>query len=132
MAQILNGDSGFSVRIKLNNTGIRKNTFDATIAPTINNDTDSGYEIGSLFFVPSTGQVFISTDVSSGAATWTKVGGGATATGDGGDQVFLTNGNTVTSSYTIDSNFNAISAGPVTINSDVTVTIPTGSRYVVV
>jgi hypothetical protein len=42
------------------------------------------------------------------------------------------NSNTVSSSYTISTNKNAISAGPVTINTGVTVTVPTGSRWVIV
>lgn len=45
------------------------------------------------------------------------------ATGGGSDQIFFQNGQTVTTSYTIPSNVNAMTAGPVTINSGVTVTI---------
>lgn len=40
--------------------------------------------------------------------------------------------NTVASNYTITTNYNAMSIGPVTINNGVTVTIPTGSNWVVV
>ena len=54
------------------------------------------------------------------------------ATGAGGDQVFYENGQTVTTNYTITAGDNAISAGPVTINSGAAVTIPTGSVWVVV
>jgi hypothetical protein len=45
------------------------------------------------------------------------------ATGGGSDQIFFQNGQAVTTSYTIPSNVNAMTAGPVTINSGVTVTI---------
>jgi hypothetical protein len=61
--------------------------------------------------------------------TWTAVGVGAT--GGGGDQVFVENGQTVTTSYTMPTSKNAMSTGPITINSGVTVTIPSGSRWVV-
>ena len=54
------------------------------------------------------------------------------ATGAGGDQVFYENDDTVTTSYTITTDDNAVTAGPVTINSGVTVTVPTGSAWVVV
>jgi len=61
--------------------------------------------------------------------TWAQVGGGAT--GAGGDQVFQENGVTVTTSYTLTSNKNAVSVGPISVNSGITVTIPTGQRWVV-
>lgn len=43
----------------------------------------------------------------------------------------LLNSKTVTTSYSIPSADNAISAGPMTINSGVSVTVPSGSRWVV-
>lgn len=61
---------------------------------------------------------------------WSAVGGGAT--GGGTDEVFLENGNTVNTSYTITTNKNAVSAGDITIASSATVTVPTGSRWVIV
>lgn len=42
------------------------------------------------------------------------------------------NSNEITSNYTITTNYNALSAGPVTVASGVTVTVPTGSRWVVI
>jgi hypothetical protein len=60
---------------------------------------------------------------------WGSIGGGAT--GGGGDQIFVQNGQTVTASYTIPTSFNASTVGPVSINSGITVTIPSGSRWVV-
>lgn len=60
---------------------------------------------------------------------WGSVGGGAT--GGGTDEVFVENAQTVTTNYTITSGKSASSAGPITINSGVAVTIPSGSRWVV-
>ena len=60
---------------------------------------------------------------------WGSVGGGAT--GAGGDEVFVENSNTVTTSYTLTTNKNAMSVGPITINSGATVTVPSGARWVV-
>lgn len=65
----------------------------------------------------------------SGTA-WGSVGGGAT--GGGSDEVFIENGQTVTTDYTLTTGKNAISAGPITINSGVTVTIPSGQNWVIV
>lgn len=62
--------------------------------------------------------------------SWGSVGGGAT--GGGTDDVFIENGNTVTTNYTFTTNHNAVSAGPITVNNGVSVTIPTGSRWVIV
>lgn len=61
---------------------------------------------------------------------WGEIGGGG-ATGGGNDQVFIENDQVVTTDYTIPANKNAMSTGPVTINSGVTVTVSTGARYVV-
>jgi hypothetical protein len=42
------------------------------------------------------------------------------------------NANTVSVNYTIQTNYNAMSAGPVTVNNGITLTIPSGSNWVVV
>lgn len=59
-------------------------------------------------------------------------GGGAGATGGGADQVFYENDQIVNASYTLTTNKNAMSAGPVTIANGVTVTIPNGSVWTIV
>ena len=43
----------------------------------------------------------------------------------------LVNNKTVGTTYTIPTGYNATSAGPITVNSGVTVTVPSGSRWVV-
>jgi len=61
-------------------------------------------------------------------------GGGAV--GGGSDKLFMENGTTMTTNYTIGTEFgatcNALSAGPITINAGITLTIPSGSVYTVV
>lgn len=59
---------------------------------------------------------------------WIQGGG---ATGAGSDQVFSLNGQTVNTSYSIPSGKSAMSVGPITLATGVTLTIPTGSRYVI-
>ena len=63
------------------------------------------------------------------AGAWSSIGGGAT--GGGADQVFVENGVTVTTNYTLTTGYNAESVGPITINSGVTVTVPTNQRWVI-
>ena len=62
-------------------------------------------------------------------SSWGSLGG---ASGAGGDAVFYENDINVTTNYTITSNKNAMSAGPITINNSATVTIPNGSVWTVV
>ena len=72
-----------------------------------------------------------SAEIYDGSA-WGEVGGGGGATGGGNDQVFYENGQTVTTNYTISSSTNAMATGPITINSGVAVTVPTGGRLVII
>lgn len=60
---------------------------------------------------------------------WSQVGGGAT--GGGGDQVFVENARIVTTNYTLSLGKSAESVGPITIQSGVTVTIPSDERWVI-
>jgi hypothetical protein len=62
--------------------------------------------------------------------SWGSLGGGAT--GGGSDQVFVLNDQVVTTDYTIPSTKNASSAGPITVDTGVTVTVSTGSTWVIV
>ena len=61
---------------------------------------------------------------------WGAIGGGAT--GGGSDQVFNLNDQVVTTNYTVPSGKNASTAGTITINTGVVVTVSTGSRWVIV
>jgi hypothetical protein len=60
---------------------------------------------------------------------WGQLGGGAT--GGGSDEVFVENGVTVTTNYTLSTGKNAESVGPITVNSGITVTIPSDQRWVI-
>jgi hypothetical protein len=83
--------------------------------------------------VPVNGQIRYNTDTAQfegyQGGAWGQLGGGAT--GGGGDEVFQENGVTVTTSYTLTTNKNALSVGPITINSGAVVTIPNTQRWVV-
>lgn len=83
---------------------------------------------------PSSGMIRFNSSLTTfegyDGTAWGAIGGGAT--GGGSDDVFYENGQTVTTNYTLTTNKNAVSAGPITINNSVTVTIPSGSSWVIV
>jgi hypothetical protein len=58
-------------------------------------------------------------------------GGGSGATGGGVDKVFVQNDQAVTTDYTIPATQNAMSTGPITINTGITVTVSTGAVWVI-
>ena len=53
-------------------------------------------------------------------------------TGGGSDKVFYLNDNQVTADYTLPPGQNAMSAGPITVNPGVTVTVPPGQSWTIV
>jgi hypothetical protein len=113
------GDTTFSGNILLSGTGY----LDLPAGTT-------GERPGS----PNNGMIRYNTTLSTfegyKAGAWGAIGGGAT--GGGSDDVFYENGQTVTSNYTLTTNKNAMTAGPIVINSGVTVTVPSGSSWVIV
>lgn len=82
---------------------------------------------------PVNGEMRYNTDTNQfegyQGGAWGQLGGGAT--GGGGDEVFQENSLVVTTSYTITANKNAMSVGPITINSGATVTVGSGQRWVI-
>ena len=90
----------------------------------------AAYAAGFYWPIPSvTGQAgkYLGTDGS--LTSWSYMSGGAT--GGGSDQVFVQNSTVITQSYTIPTGKSASSVGAITINSGVAITVPTGSRWVV-
>ena len=82
---------------------------------------------------PTAGHLRFNTDTNSAeiynGSSFTSVGGGAT--GGGSDETFLETDNSVNSNYTISTNRNAMTTGPVTVNSGATVTVPSGQRWII-
>jgi hypothetical protein len=62
--------------------------------------------------------------------TWSGIGD--QPVGGGTNRVFFENDIAMTTNYTITSGKNAMSAGPITVNSGVTLTVPAGSTYTIV
>jgi len=82
---------------------------------------------------PTAGHLRFNTDTNSAeiynGTSFASVGGGAT--GGGSDETFLETDNSVNTSYTLSTNRNAMTVGPLTINSGSTVTVPSGQRWVI-
>jgi hypothetical protein len=72
------------------------------------------------------------TGPGAGATGATGASGIGAIGGSGTNEVFFLNDQSVTASYSIPSTKNAMTAGPITIDAGVTVTIPSGSVWTVV
>jgi hypothetical protein len=78
---------------------------------------------GTILFASDAKRLFVDNGISL-----SSIGG---ATGGDSDAIFYENGQTVTTNYTITTNNNAMSTGTITINSGITVTVPSNSRWVI-
>jgi hypothetical protein len=83
---------------------------------------------------PATGYFRFNSSLSKfegyNGSAWGSVGGGAT--GGGSDDIFIENGQTVTTNYTLTAGKNAGSFGPITIDTGVTVTVPSGQVWSII
>ena len=81
---------------------------------------------------PATGAIRFNTTLNDyegyNGTEWVIIGSGAGAVAGG---VIYENETTITSTYTISSNKNAFSVGPITVNSGVSITVPSGRRWVI-
>jgi hypothetical protein len=79
---------------------------------------------------PVVGTMGWNTDLASmenwNGSAWSSVGGGASAGG-----TIYTNGQTVLSSYTFTANTSGSSTGPISLANGATVTLPAGTRWVI-
>jgi hypothetical protein len=88
---------------------------------------------------PSNGLIRYNTELNSfegySNGVWGAIGGGGGATGGGvepnKDDIFYENSQTIQHDYTLTTNKNAMTTGPVVINDTATVIIPDGSRWVI-
>jgi hypothetical protein len=83
---------------------------------------------------PATGYFRFNSSLSKfegyNGSAWGSVGGGAT--GGGSDDIFIENGQTVTTNYTLSTGKNAGSFGPISIADGIVVTIPSGQMWTIV
>lgn len=105
------------------NVGVGTITIDPNGGETIDGAATLLLAAGQSCFIVCSGTEFRSVGLSSS-------GGGAT--GGGSNKIFFENDQTVTNDYTITSGKNAVSAGPISINSGIVVTVPSGSTWTIV
>jgi len=89
--------------------------------------TNSDVDTHLNYSTATTGQVL---SYSGSDYDWVDAASGAG--GGGSDEIFWENGQNVTTNYTITNGKNAMSAGPITIDSGVTVTVGAGETWTVV
>jgi hypothetical protein len=129
--------TGAQVSTALGTTAISGNAANVTgiVAAANGGTAQSTYATGDIIYasaantlskltVGSTGQVLT---VASGAPSWA-----AAASSNITSLGLYENSATISANYTIGTGNNAMSAGPITVNTGVTVTVPTGSTWVIV
>ena len=95
---------------------------------------DGGFQVNANTVINSSGNLIASrlTGALPAIDGSSLTGISAGATGGGSDEVFYENDQTVTTNYTITNGKNAMAAGPITINSGVTVTVGSGETLTIV
>jgi hypothetical protein len=131
----------------VNTAGNQNTSGTAAIATTVTvADESSDTTCFPLFATAATGNLApksgsnLAFNSSNGTLTATAFSGdgsaltgiSAGATGGGSDEIFYENGQNVTTDYTITNGKNAMSAGPITIDSGVTVTVGAGETLTIV
>ena len=95
--------------------------------------SESSYTLSLPAAAPTAGKALVANASTPTNLEWGTAGG---ASGGGTDQIFYENEPTVTTNYTIAGNastaMNAMSAGPITINNGVTVTIGATQTWTIV
>ena len=107
---------------------VHKSNVAASI-PTVNDDADDGYDIGSYWLNSATGILYLLTDAAVGAAVWVAVttGGGYaswTLAGDSGTPQTINSGNTATIAGGVGLSSVASATDTVTVNLDNTAVTP--------
>lgn len=105
----------------INESALYANTITANVTLNIVGGLKANNSLGTSGYTLKTNGTSIYWDAAASGA----VGGGS-------DKVFWENDATVTTNYTITANKNAGSFGPITINTGVTVTIPSTSTWTIV
>ena len=119
---------------KFSSTGVISS---GTVTESLGGTNQTTYTTGDLLYASAANTL---SKLSAGAVNYVLTSGGAGvapswavrgATGAGGDTVFQENSVVVTTNYTLTTAKNASSVGPITINGGITVTVPSGARWVI-
>ena len=148
-----NGSTSSTERMRITgtgNVGIGNNAPDATLAVTGTANISGNFTVGGITTFNAnvvlgssglsanggfgTAGQTLTSNGATGSPYWSTstTGSSGTGTGNGTDTAFFINGQTVNTNYTTSATQNYLSAGPITVNSGITVTITTGSRWAIV
>jgi len=89
--------------------------------------TTAQLALGELAVNTNDGKLYTKKD--NGTASVVEIGGGAPAVAGG---AIITNAQSISSNYTVPSDVNAFSAGPIEITSGTTVTVSSGAAWVII
>ena len=129
-----------------NFTDTLKNKLDGIAASATNVTNNNQLTNGASYVTSSIINSLNASNLDSGTVGTARLGSGTASSstylrGDGSwatisagaeDGIFWVNDQAVSSNYTITNNKNAMSAGPITINSGVTVTVGSGENWTIV
>lgn len=120
---------GFATDVVIKNGNVEMGgNLDVTGTVAATSYTGDGSSLTGIDALPSqSGQSGKYLTTSSGSASWASLDTDANSTSKGLYEM----ANTISSNYSIASGNNALTAGPITINSGVSVTIPSGSTWVI-
>ena len=136
LAQVFSGTTTFSALNGFFGSSTGNSTYGLGSGATISGATKA-INIGTAGVSGSTTNITVGSAVS-GATTNININGVVTANDTiTGAELLASNGlvlnsNTVSANYTIPTNYNAVSVGTITVNSGVTVTVPSGSNWKVI
>ncbi|MDB4215784.1 hypothetical protein N9796_00375 [bacterium] len=103
-------------------------TVGATVGDTVDTVAYSPFSVADTYTVAGADATFLTPTGDGSSLTGIAAGAG----GGGSDEIFWENGQNVTTDYTITNGKNAMSAGPITVDSGVTVTVGAGETWTVV
>lgn len=93
----------------------------------------SSFTDGQLLIGNSAGNTLTKATLTSGTGiTITNGGGSVTIASTGATGPVLENLQVINTNYTLTSNYNALSAGPVSVDAGVTVTVPSGATWAII
>ena len=131
------GSHGY-INVVTGDLNIRTNSTEPAIVCTANGSVAAYHDNAKKFETSATGATvtgtLAATAVTGDGSGLTGIDAGAT--GGGSDKIFWENGTTITTNYTVGTTFdaacNAVSAGPITINTGITVTVDAGDTWTIV
>jgi hypothetical protein len=123
----VNGSANASIALTLANSGVTANSYgSATVAPVLTVDAKGRITAASTATIaPAFSSITSKPTTLSGYGITNGAQAGAAG-------AIVETANTISANYTLSTNFNGMSVGPITIANGATVTVPSGASWVIV